>query len=740
MELKFKSLEEEILSGPNESQLDAITHGEGPLLVVAGAGTGKTTVITKRIAWLIITKKVKPEEILALTFTEKAAQEMEERLDVLLPYGYSDLWISTFHAFGDKVIKDNALELGLSPDVHVLSRAEQIIFFRQHLFDFPLSYFRPLGNPTHYIEAMINLIARAKDEDVSWQEYLKYANSLKKEARKNPENKSLLELTERELEIANCYKKYQELLHKEGRIDFGDQVWLTLKLFRQHPLILEKYQKKFKYILVDEFQDTNHAQFEIVKLLVAKHKNITVTGDDDQSIYKFRGAALSNIMGFMDSFPQAEIVVLTKNYRSPQKILDRAYCLIKYNNPDRLEVKESITKRLISNKKEDNDVIHLHFDSISDEADWVAKKIREKVDSKDYIYRDFAILVRSNNDADPFLRALNMKGIPWRFSGNEGLYSQPEIRMFISWLKVLTNLDDSINLYYILSSFLYDIDIKDISLCMNRAKSKNTSLYYILKNIENEVDLLKRLSSESVEKFKKAINDVENFLKISPNLTTGQILYRLLTESGYLRHLMEEKTQKSEFQIKNIARFFDIVRSVSGVLENDDIFSFTSYLDMLIEAGDDPSLPEADFDIDAVNVLTIHKAKGLEFRVVFMVSLIKDRFPTRRKSDPIPLPDEFLKQKERWLPSGEPHIQEERRLFYVAMTRAKEELYLTSAKDYGSKRPRKVSQFVIETLDLPKQPQVHFKTSDLEKISRSAPPKELKYSHNKEEDKLLTLR
>lgn len=739
MKQKFLEVEKQILQGLNEDQLSAVTHEHGPLLIVAGAGTGKTMVITRRIAWLIVTGRAQPEEILALTFTEKAAQEMEERIDLLLPYGYSDLWISTFHAFGDRVIKENALALGISPDVHVMSRAEQLIFFSQHIFEFPLKYFRPLGDPTHYMEAILNLIARAKDEDVSWQEYLEYAKTLVKKAEENPNNRVLQEKAEKELEIANCYRKYQELLAKEGRIDFGDQVWLTLKLLREHPLLLENYQKRFKYILVDEFQDTNHAQFELVKLLAARHCNITVTGDDDQSIYKFRGAALSNIMGFMDAYPHARIVVLTRNYRSPQGILDRAYRLIKYNDPDRLEAKEAISKRLRAEKKEERDVIHLHFDSISDEADWVAKKINQMVANGKYRFSDFAILVRSNNDADPFLRALNMEGIPWHFSGNEGLYSQPEIRNLISWLKVLTDLDDSISLYHLLSSPFYSINPEALTYCLAKAKAQNRSLFYILKNLSEDIDLKEKIPSQVVKKLLSAVTDIRHYLELSSQLTAGQLLYRILTDSGYLKNLLEEKSQRAEIEIKNIARFFEIIRSVSSLLEHDDIFSFTSYLKMLIAAGDDPALPEADFDLDAVNVLTVHKAKGLEFRVVFIVSLVRDRFPTRRKSESISLPEEFLKQKERWLPTGEPHIQEERRLFYVAMTRACEQLYLTSARDYGGKRPRRVSQFVLEALDLPHQPEVQKRASSLEIIARSAPPKSVPLDLKQVSQNVLTL-
>jgi len=254
---------EEILKGLNKEQKEAVLFDEKPLLIIAGAGTGKTRVITRKIAYLISTKKAKPSEILALTFTEKAAAEMEERVDLLIPYGYADVLISTFHSFGDEILRENALHLGLTPDFRVLSKAEQIVFFKEHLFEIPLSSYRPLANPTRYIDAFISLFSRAKDEDVSPQEYLEYAQRLEKEAKGEEEK----ELARQQKEIALCYKKYEDLLLKNNCVDFGNQVYLTLKLFREHPSILKEYQERFRYILVDEFQDTNYSQFQLIRLL-----------------------------------------------------------------------------------------------------------------------------------------------------------------------------------------------------------------------------------------------------------------------------------------------------------------------------------------------------------------------------------------------------------------------------------------------------------------------------------------
>jgi len=718
------SVSDKILEGLNQKQREAVTYGEGPILIVAGAGTGKTQVITRRIAWLIAMKRAKPEEILALTFTEKAAAEMEERVDILVPYGYTGVWIGTFHAFGDSVLRENALQLGLVPDLQVLTRPQQIIFFREHLFEFPLSYYRPLGNPTRYIEAMVTLFSRAKDEDVTAEEYLAYAERLKEKTEGGPDDPELEEIATQQMEIARTYKKYQDLLAQHGKIDFGDQITLPLKLFRTHPAVLRQYQDRFRYILVDEFQDTNYTQFQLVKLLASRDQNITVVADDDQSIYKFRGAAISNILSFMDTYPEAKQTVLTENYRSTQVILDAAYRLIGYNNPDRLEFKNNIDKHLKAQVREGLSIKHLHYDTLFSEAEAAANLIEKKVEREGYDYRDFAILVRANNDADPFLRSLNMADIPWTFSGNEGLYSREEIRLLISFLRSVANFDDSVSLYYLAASEIYQLLARDLTLCMNYASRRNRSLYHVFSRVSEILELDEEISSESKATISRIMKDLEKYAQLAIKQGTGEILYSFIMDTGYLKRLTSLSSLTNEEKVKNIARFFDIIRSVSNVITYDRIPQFTSYLDLLVEAGDNPAVAEADTEGDAVNVLTIHKAKGLEFPVVIMVSLVSQRFPCHYRRESISLPDPLIKDI---LPSGDFHLQEERRLFYVGMTRAKKELYFTSAKDYGGKRPRKVSQFVLEALDLFKTQVKAQKSSALEVIERSAPKPGIKH-------------
>jgi len=711
-----------LLEGLNPEQSEAVTHGKGPLLIIAGAGTGKTKVITHRIAYLIASKSAKPEEILAVTFTEKAANEMEERVDLLIPYSYSFVEISTFNSFGERVLRNYGLELGYPPDFKLLDDVEQAIFFREHLFHFPLKQFRPLSSPTKHIQELLSTIKRLKQEEIKPDKYLEYAKGLNLRAADEAEKEN----ARKHLEVAQVYQKYHALLKDQGKIDFEDQVLLVVELFRKRPSVLHEFQNKYKYILVDEFQDTNYIQFEMLKLLAAKSRNLTVVGDDDQSIFRFRGASLSNILNFKEFYPEAKKIVLTKNYRSTQSILDSAYQLIKQNNPSRLEFKEEVNKTLESTIRSEGKSIHmLQFDTHSHEADKVAEIILEKVKGG-HKYSDIAILVRRNADADPFLRALNMKEIPFRFSGSRGLYAQEEVKILISFIKALTDFEDSKSLFYLAISDIYRVDPYDLTVISNYAHKKNFPLHQVFKRISDGKSAL-GISAETEEKVKTSFQDLLYFVQLASSEDAGRLIYAFLEKTGYLKSLVEQGNIQAELKIKNIRLFFEKVKNFSDLTEDDSVFSFVQHLDLLQQVGDNPSTAEAELEEDAVSVLTVHKAKGLEFPIVFLVSLIADRFPGRERREKIPIPDEILKDK---VPKGKDfdydkqekiYLQEERRLFYVGMTRAKKLLYLAWAKDYGLKRLKKVSPFVLETLDLAKVPDDVLSTSALEEIKRYAP-------------------
>src|SRR3989454_504207 len=634
-----------VLDGLNDTQRAAVMHDAGPLLIIAGAGTGKTTVITRRIAWLIAQKKARPEEILALTFTDKAAAEMEERVDTLVPYGYADVEIATFHAFGDRLLREHALELGLQPDFRVLNRAEQVIFLRDRLFQLPLERYRPLGDPTRHLQALITLISRCKDEDISPEEYAAHADRLAALAQAAPEDEALRERAAQQLELARTYAKYQELMGASGAIDFGDQIVHALRLLRSRPYVLGGLQRKYKYILVDDFQDTNWAQFEIVKLLGARHTNVAAVGDDNQAIYRWRGAAVSNFRVFVRHFPRARVVILTENYRSHHRILDAAYRLI-LNNPDRLEESDEgrrygVTKKLAAAREPDGpEPQHLHFETATQEADAVAQSIAERVADGVWRYDDVAILVRSNADADQFLRSLNLRAIPWTFSGNAGLYGRPEIRLLIAFLRAVAHPDDSVSVHYLASSDLYQVPIVDLTRCATYADRRHRWLFDVFRTVETIRELRDEVDAEGLEAIRRLVADLTRYMELAREMPTGELLYQFLVDSGWLARMSKAATARDEAEVQNVSKFFRRIQDASKALRYDNVREFVNHIDALIDAGEDPAVAEAEVETPAVRVLTVHKAKGLEFPVVFLVTLVQDKFPLRGRRDALELPVE----------------------------------------------------------------------------------------------------
>ncbi len=691
----------------NPNQQAAVEYNDGPLLIVAGAGTGKTFTLVEKIKYLIKNKLAKPEEILCLTFTEKAAYEMEERVDRAMPYGYFQMWISTFHAFADEILKKEINHIGMNPAYSLATQAQSIIFLRKNLFKFDLKYFRPLSNPNKFIEALLQHFSRLHDEDVDPKEYLKWAKKMQK-------NKEMLqEDKEKYLELANAYITYQDLKTEHDFMDFDDLIYYLLVLFRKRPNILNEYKKQFKYIMVDEFQDTNIAQYQLIKLLapVKDNPKLTVVGDDSQAIYKFRGASISNILSFMKDYPKAHQISLNDNYRSNQNVLDKAYTLIQFNNPDTLEAKLGISKELKGHKPNIKDGVNFElFEHGEDEADYVAKIILDTKKKYNYEFKDFAILVRANTHSEPFITALTREGIPFQFLGPGTLFRQAEIRDLVSYLKVLTNLEDNVCLYRVLCMDIFNLDAQDLLLLLSFAKKTAQPLFVAIEiylSFFNEqwykseyqiyrkhLPLLKSETKEILMKFMIMIK--EHFKKINHD-NAAHILYNFLEETGYLKLVANYETDQESKVAHNILKFLNLIKSFYSNDSEATVFNVVDYIDMSIELGESPLASDTDVALsNAVNILTVHGSKGLEFPVVILTNLINGRFPTQKRSEPIPIPDSLIKET---LPEGDFYLQEERRLFYVGITRAMDRAFLSAAELYGEgKRKRKISPFVFETL------------------------------------------
>ena len=620
-----------LLDDLNEAQRAAVTHGEGPMLVLAGAGTGKTRVLTRRIAWLIATRKAAPSEILGLTFTDKAAQEMEERVDRLVPFGYTDMTLVTFHALGRKLLGEFGMLLGLPAEPRVLTTAETVVFLRERLFKLPLERLRPLGDPTRHLDELVRHFGRLADEDISPEAYAAFAAGERAPDDIVAEVRSL---------VARGYPEVMLLgqtvnAYRHGTVDFAGLLTLSLRLLREQPAVASELRRRHPWILVDEFQDTNYVQFELVRTLAGERPNLTVVGDDDQSIYKFRGASISNILDFREGYPGCATHVLTENYRSTQPILDAAYRLVRHNDPERLEVKANVDKRLHARgiKPDGPDVFAQGFDSPSTEADFVAARIQEAVASGRRRHGDFAVLVRRHAATDPVVRALALAGIPFRVAGGGGLYDRPEVIACLDALAAMSDPTDDRALFFLAASEIYGVPALAISELRKSAERRNRGL---LRSIEDAL-ALGAFDGPAQAALSRLVSDLAEMRPFALRHPTGETLYRYLAHSGYLERLTAEGAAgdaEADEKVQNLAKLFNVTRGFNGLAVRDRPIEFTRHLALLRQAGDDPRAAEPEDDEDAVHVLTVHRAKGLEFPVVFLVGLEANHFPA--STAPIP--------------------------------------------------------------------------------------------------------
>lgn len=676
----------ELLEKLNAEQKEAVMHTNGPLMIVAGAGTGKTTVVTHRIAWLIEQGLAKPDEVLALTFTEKAANEMEERVDQLLPIGYVDLWISTFHAFCERIVRKHAIDIGLSSSMKLMTEIEILLILKKNIDRFHLAYYAPRGNPSPFLRNLMSHISRAKDECITPEGYAAFLTDIPKS-----DSEDGLDEFDRVEELARAYKIYQDILVEHDAMDFGDLLMYTLEIFEKRPAILEEYRQQFKFVLVDEFQDTNTAQYKLIQLLARPKNNLTIVGDDDQSIYKFRGASLSNILQFTDDFPDAKAIVLTQNYRSTSAVLDAAYTLIQHNNPHRLEVKERINKQLQSNTDIDGFVQHIHGDGLQEEIHATIKKIAE-LREQGAAWSDFAILVRANAHAEEFVTALEQVNIPYRFHAMTGLYIKPLILDALAWMRILAQPQEGPAMYRLLSHPELGISQEDISHLTHYCRQKSCSIFHAMK----QMALIPSLSTESVERITEILEQIEVLQEQAKRIPVSELFVSIVKTNGLLAsiRMKPEIVQQDEFAL--LQQFYQRLKTFERANIHKHLVDFLDEFEQEREAGETGSL-KADIEDgpDVVNIMTIHASKGLEFRYVFVVNLVEQRFPSTNRRDAILFPEHITLGDDK-RPEKDRHIEEERRLFYVAITRAKEGIFLLSSDDYGGARKRKPSRFLQE--------------------------------------------
>lgn len=689
----------------NKSQKQAVEYVSGPLLIVAGAGTGKTTVIANKVAYLVEKGLAKPQEILAITFTEKAAREMEERVGSLLGDKAFDVWVSTFHAFGQKVLEQHGLEIGLPTGFRLLDEVAAWMLVRENLEKFNLDHYRPLGNPTKFIHALIKHFGRCKEELVTPEDYLHYAEELKLNA------DTVLEVSSVDLEgdtpdpkrikeISDAYQTYNQLLLDNNVLDFSDLIYYVVKLLRDRPEWRNYYQNKFKYILVDEFQDTNWSQYELLKLLTLPTSKqnktkvqLTVVGDDDQSIYKFRGASVSNILQFKNDFPNAEAVVLSDNYRSSQVILDTAYNFIQLNNPDRLEEKLKINKKLVANTKDVGLVDFVYAERASMEAELVVQKILElKKREPNLSWSDFAILCRANSYVEQFIPVLWHYEIPYETTAAKGLYREKIILDAIAFFRLLDNYHESQAVYRLLISPVFSLSENDLSILLTAARKDALSLFEAARRVSAGQITISENGKKIVDKFLALIKKGAVWAKNEP---APKVLHNFLEESGYWK-ILSEHPEKHYNDIFSLQALFEEMEAFGERHLETSVYNWLRYFNFVLESGSEGEAPKEMLGggEKGVKLMSVHAAKGLEFTYVFVPNLVSERFPGNNRSDGIELPRALV--REAALPEGDSHIEEERRLFYVALTRAKKGVFLSAAKSYGGSRDKKISRFISE--------------------------------------------
>ena len=612
------------LEGLNNEQLKAVKHNNGPLLILAGAGSGKTKVLTMRVANLINEYNVKPSEILAITFTNKAANEMKERIHNVLGSVADNVRICTFHSFGLFILRREYEYIGYERNFTIIDSEDSLTLIKKILKE--LDKDANVYNP----RAIRSKISGAKNELIDAKKYSLFAN------------------TEFEKVVEEVYIKYEEKLRLGNSFDFDDLLIAPIKIFRENKEVLEKYQNTFKYILIDEYQDTNEAQYILTKMIASKYRNICVVGDPDQSIYSFRGSNYRNILNFEKDYKEASIIVLEKNYRSTSNILNAANDIIK-NNKNRKE------KNLWTENGTGKKITYHRAENEKDEAYYVVKEIKKL----DCPLSDIAVLYRTNAQSRNIEEALLRENIPFKVVGSFYFYNRKEIKDLIAYLKVIYNEKDDINLLRIVNVPKRKIGLKTIENLTDLASLKGISIYDAIEG-GKELEFKKLIEELKVEK---------------DNLSLTELVELVLEKSGMKASLLEEKTMESEIRLENLEEFKSITR---GFEEKYGVVSLEEFLSEISLVSDVEEYKNND---SVVTLLTVHSAKGLEFKNVFIIGLEEGIFPHKNSFD------------------STQDMEEERRLCYVAVTRAKNNLWLINAKKrilYGTESSNPESRFIKE--------------------------------------------
>ncbi|WP_288647335.1 DNA helicase PcrA [uncultured Enterococcus sp.] len=639
----------ELLNGMNPRQKEAVLHTDGPLLLMAGAGSGKTRVLTHRIAYLIEEKEVNPWNILAITFTNKAAKEMKERVNAILASGGEDVWVSTFHSMCVRILRRDVDFIGYNRNFTIIDSSEQLTLMKRILKELNI-------DPKKYDpRSILGTISQAKNSLQTPQDFAKMQGSYYEEI------------------VAKCYAAYQKELQYNQCMDFDDLIMNTIRLFEEHPDSLTYYQNKFHYIHVDEYQDTNHAQYTLVNLLAGRFRNLCVVGDADQSIYGWRGADMQNILDFEKDYPDAAVILLEQNYRSTKNILSAANQVIE-NNSNRKP------KNLWTENKEGNKITYYRADNERDETRFIVDRMQEEIRSNHRNYGDFAILYRTNAQSRVMEETLLKANIPYKMVGGHKFYDRKEIKDILAYLNVLANPQDSISFERIVNSPKRGIGPGSIEKLRSFASLHEWPLLEAAQNVE-----LANIGGKAGQQLGSFGEMVQEVTQMIPYLTVTELTKEVLDRSGYLEDLKIQNTLEAQARIENLEEFLTVTQEFDKQFEQQNEEDadapeekLTVFLNDLALVSDIDNLEE---DASQVTLMTLHAAKGLEFPVVFLIGLEEGVFPLSRA---------LMEESE---------LEEERRLAYVGITRAEEALYLTNAFSrtlYGRTQYNRPSRFVEE--------------------------------------------